>query len=111
MNYLKDEKFKKALEVLKKEFQPTSTYLFGSRANGTETKTSDYDILLIVENSNLNRLERVQKAHVDLFNAQIYIPMDIFIYTREEFNKQKLEFDTIPEIVTHEGTELDLAAI
>ena len=111
MDYLNDEQFKQALKILKNEFHPTQAYLFGSRASGKSTQESDYDVFLIVAQSSLSGLERMQKAHNLLWKAKSRIPMDIFIYTEEEFELQKNDVNSLPEIVKFDGKELNLAAL
>ena len=97
------EQFRQALKILKDEFSPTQTYLFGSRAHGESTHQSDYDLLLVIEGSSMSGLERMQRAHSLLWRAKIRIPIDIFIYTKEEFERQKGDINSLPEIVMSEG--------
>lgn len=111
MNYLQDKEFLRALTALKKEFNPTHIYLFGSRAKGTAHAKSDFDIVLIVEKSDLTNLERMQRAQTLFWDEKISVSIDAFIFTKEEFENSKDDFHTIPEMVTAESVELDLAAI
>ncbi len=50
----------------------------------------------------------MQKAHLALWDAKVYQAADIFIYTQDEFDKSKELFNSIPEIVSHEGKEIQL---
>lgn len=111
MDYFKDERLKDVLKVLKKEFRPSKVFLFGSRAKGTHTQNSDYDIMLIVEKSDIPHLKRMQQAKLALFDARVHVPTDVFVYTQEEFEKKKDIFDSIPEIVFTEGKELNIASL
>lgn len=111
MDFFKDEKLTSVIKVLKKEFDPKKIYLFGSRANGTHSAQSDYDILLIVEQSDIPHIRRIQQAKLALFDARVRVPTDIFVYTQEEFEKKKNVFDSIPEIVSNEGKELNIASL
>lgn len=104
LNY-KDEKLEKILSVLVPEFKPTATYLFGSRAKGTAHTTSDYDLFLVVEKSNLEPRDRVFRAREMLWGTKGAI--DIFIYTQKEFDEWKDEFSSIPHTVFTEGLKLE----
>lgn len=101
-----DSNLIKIKDLLVKEFSPLKMYLFGSRANGQFRPDSDYDILLIVSERNGTRLENMQKARLLLFEHNLL--GDIFIYTQEEFNDWKNEFNSIPEIAFSQGLEIPL---
>jgi len=104
-NYRKDQNLENILEVLVKEFTPVRVYLFGSRFRKNYTQSSDYDLFLVIENSNLTSRERSLKGRELLWN--IKVPIDLFIYTEEEFDDWKHEFSSIPYIAFTEGLELD----
>ncbi len=99
-----DSKLTEILERLIPEFQPQKVFLFGSRANGTAKVGSDYDLFFIIKNSDLHPLERMQKAHTLLWGVAVKV--DVFIYTEQEFNDWKDEFNSIPHAVATEGLEL-----
>ena len=101
-----DSNLIKIKDLLVKEFSPLKMYLFGSRANGQFRPDSDYDILLLVSKRNGTRLENMQKARLLLFEQSLL--GDIFVYTQEEFNLYKNEFNSIPEIVFSQGLEISL---
>lgn len=94
----------KITSTLAAEFQPLKMFLFGSRAQKTNTSDSDYDILLIVESSDLSPLKRMQKAGRSLWNCRAKV--DVFVYTQSEFDELKNEFSSIPYTVSHEGLKL-----
>jgi uncharacterized protein len=103
-NY-KDEQLNSILSVLKPVFNPTKVYLFGSRAKGTASASSDYDLFFIVKDSDLEPRDRVLKARKLLWNTAGAV--DLFIYTEAEFNDWKDEFSSIPHTAYTEGLELD----
>jgi predicted nucleotidyltransferase len=103
-NY-KDETLNSILSVLKPAFNPTKVYLFGSRANGTATTGSDYDLFMVVKDSDLEPRDRVLKARELLWNTPGAV--DLFIYTEAEFEDWKDEFSSIPHTAYTEGLELD----
>ncbi len=93
-------------ERLSAKYNPEKIYLFGSRARGDFNEDSDYDLLLIVKESNLNRLDRMTEARDAL--SGLGISADVFVYTVKEFDEWKNDFSSIPEIVSREGQELTL---
>jgi predicted nucleotidyltransferase len=103
------EKFEKLLQVLKAHFHPTKIFLFGSRAKGSARADSDYDLLLVVEDSRSSRLERMQEASGLMIQNQIFLPADIIVYTKEEFDLRRELFGSVAEAAATEGVELDIA--
>ena len=63
--------------------QPERIYLFGSRARGNATDDSDYDLLVIVAQSDLPRYKREQAAYGALWGVGTSV--DVLVLTREEF--------------------------
>ena len=52
----------KFVNAVKKEFSPSEIILSGSRANATEWKQSDFDIIIISEKfDGMHWLKRIQK--------------------------------------------------
>ncbi len=104
-NYQKDEVLKEMVLRLKKHFSPIKVYLFGSRSNNTANVDSDYDLVLVVKDSKLNRFDRELEARKVLNDRKV--PVDVFVYTAKEFEDWKEEFSSIPHTVLNEGVELD----
>lgn len=100
----KDELLNEILKRLVSEFHPLKVYLFGSRAKGLQTPESDYDLLLIIKESDLSRHERMTKALTVLWGCGAKV--DVFVYTEAEFSEWKNEFSSIPHTVATEGLEL-----
>jgi len=86
--------FNTILDNLISSLKPSDPYkiiLFGSHANGNSDKHSDIDIMVILDNYD------VSKTYEDRLNKKIAInnlvieinrkiPLDILVYSREEFN-------------------------
>lgn len=102
--YKVDVKLNQAVRSLTEEFSPKKVYLFGSRAKGSHHESSDYDILLVVEKSELSKRERMVKALECLWGQNIQA--DVFVYTEAEFDEWAEEFNTVPYNVKREGVEL-----
>lgn len=99
------------IRVLNAEFEIQKAYLFGSRAADTATSESDYDLVFIVANSSLSPIERSQCAHMALWDAGVRVATDIFVYTHEEFAKGKGLFNSIAEIASSTGIEIDTSSL
>lgn len=93
------------LQPLIREFSPNKIYLFGSQARGDANKDSDYDLLLVVEDSTLTPLQRMERAHALLWHSDAPAA-DIFILTAKEFEASAKDFGSIAESAVAEGREL-----
>lgn len=83
------EKLAKRVKLLVEDlkvYQPDKIILFGSAAKGDTDAYSDLDVVVIKETSQrfLKRLIEVAK----LLRDKVY-PVDIFVYTPEEFKRMK----------------------
>jgi len=86
---------------------PRKIYLFGSRGRRDHSDKSDYDLLVVVEKSNLDYHARNVKARLAL--ADIHSATDVFVVTQAEFDEMKNEMGSIPELALHEGRELEFS--
>jgi len=71
-----------------KEVQPEAVFLFGSYARGKSNKSSDVDLLVIMqeaENAPIHRRQITGKLYRCL--ASLPIPKDILVYTTNEVEK------------------------
>ena len=82
-------------------FKPERIYLFGSRAAGTTTVDSDYDLMMVVADSPLPRYRREQAAYRAL--CGIPVGKDVLVMTRGEFDARKTVVCSLPAIVEREG--------
>ena len=81
-------------------YHPDKVILFGSYANGTPNEDSDVD-LFIIKNSNKPFFERLHEVRRFLGNTEI--PLDIMVYSNDEYNEKKTWVNHIAYIVTKEG--------
>ena len=80
----KDQNIVIIKEVILKLLPDSKVMLFGSRALGTFSDNSDYDVLVINKN-NLQIAEKLKlKAQIRKEHAMHLIPVDIFIESEEE---------------------------
>jgi uncharacterized protein len=88
-----DEYIQELTNKIVDSFNPIRVYLFGSYAYGNPSPDSDID-LMIVMNSDLPRYKRSSAIHLKCFPYKI--PLDILVYTPDEFEYWK---DTINHII------------
>ncbi len=101
-----DPKLDAIVKTLVDHFHPTQVFLFGSRANGNARPESDYDLFLVIKNSEKSPVNRMQEANLLLWKNKSKV--DVFIYTEEEYNSWKNELNTIANTVLSEGKELQI---
>jgi predicted nucleotidyltransferase len=91
----RDEEFLQDIAArIAKAIQPQKIILFGSWARGERGSHSDID-LLIIQESTLPRPQRY--AQVRRLFWGMGMPMDILVYTPEEFSR----FQSVPGSFTH----------
>jgi predicted nucleotidyltransferase len=71
---------------LRDALEPTTVYLFGSFAYGQPGPDSDLDLLVVVADSDMSFYERSALAYRAL--RGIGVPIDVQVYTREEFDRR-----------------------
>jgi uncharacterized protein len=69
------------------EFQPEKIILFGSRAWGNSDEDSDFDLFVIVPESNERQIERMQRAHHCL--RGVGESVDILVKTHAEADRYR----------------------
>lgn len=93
---------------LSRYFKPERIYVFGSVARGENTEDSDYDIMVIVTDSELPQYRRHQQARrivQDIPRAK-----DILVWTRDEFYSRVPLRASLPARIVKEGKLLYRAA-
>lgn len=79
--------------------KPLKIFLFGSAVNQSEQDPNDLDFL-IIKDSTLRRDKRDIEIRENL--SDIVYPMDIFVYTQQEYEKFKnLPFSFINKIINN----------
>lgn len=103
-----DQKIINAIKhTLKEAYNPLRLFLFGSRANGTAKKDSDYDFVMVVPGKKKHSVDDLGKA-INLIWDKHQVSADVFIYSEKEFSDWKDEFNSIPEIALNTGKEIEL---
>lgn len=80
------------VEELKNQFvrrlSPVRIYLFGSFANGTYTKDSDFDFYIVVDDKVTDLVEVTANAYKAIRSTK-QRPVDIIVGTNSGFNERK----------------------
>ncbi len=102
-NYFSNELIDKVVNTIVKNEHPEKIILFGSYANGTTTKDSDID-LLIIKKKVKSKIKETKKVRELLRN--IRIPKDILLITSEDYNFYRKESGSIFKDIDKEGIVL-----
>jgi len=97
-----DPTLKAVVQKLTERFQPKKIYLFGSRASGTHQSESDYDLFLVIGDTDVPQDQRMVEAQDIMWD--IDISADVIIYTEKEFDEWKNEINTIANTVLTEAS-------
>lgn len=101
---MNDPKLYEIIQRIIKIIPVNTVFLFGSRAKGTFSVSSDYD-LLIISTFNLDqRGTLIDKFHDSLWGVKASV--DILLLTQDEFEKESTVINTISEVVKREGIEV-----
>jgi uncharacterized protein len=85
-------------------FEPERIYLFGSQARGEASGDSDYDVMVVVPESDQPTHKRAQKAYSVLWG--VGIPVEVIVFTREQFLHQSSVVASLAATVQREGRVL-----
>lgn len=94
---------KEFVEKIREKIDDLEAILFGSRARGDHLRNSDFDLILISDKfKGMHFLERIRFVY-EFWEKDKHL--DVFCYTKEEFEKKKREIGTIKKAV-EEGIRL-----
>jgi len=82
-------------------FQPERIYLFGSRARGDHHEDSDYDLMVLVLDSDCESHERIVEAHRVV--AGLGVAVQVFMWPTEKFDRQLPVVASLPSAIMREG--------
>jgi predicted nucleotidyltransferase len=101
MTALETKVLDEAATRLIKGLNPQKIYLFGSRANGTDSADSDYDIITIVSESDMPGYKRAMHARRLL--SGLDASFDVIVMTINEWARQVRSGVSLPNRVLLEG--------
>ncbi len=103
-----DQLLPKIVASLKSELNPTRLFLYGSRANGNARPDSDYDFVAVVSEFDAKtRYDVMSKVSSKLWQ-EFDVEVQVWIYSKTEFDDWKDEFSSIPETALNTGIEIPL---
>jgi predicted nucleotidyltransferase len=80
---------------------PERIYLFGSRARAEGTPDSDYDIMVVVAHS--DQPVHVRSRAVRPLLWDVPAPVDVLVWTQEEFDRRLPVVASLPATIEREG--------
>ena len=89
-----------AVDNLINKLSPNAIILFGSASNGTADDDSDIDLLVVME-TDLNKSDRFVLARGAV--GRIGVPVDIVVYTPEEFASESVKEGSLVKEVVDTG--------
>jgi len=98
---ISDPKLAEIVRRLVEGLKPEAVYLFGSAARGEMGPDSDYDLVVVVRNSDLPGYKRDQKAFRLL--CGVGASKDVIVLTRAEFERKLAVPCSLPATVMREG--------
>ena len=88
---IETNKINDIVNMIANKFNPDKIILFGSYAAGNATNSSDLD-LLVIKDTDLAYHKRSFDIHKALIGSMI--PMDILVYTKQEFEQERNELSS-----------------
>lgn len=98
-----EEEIKKITLQIIEKYKPEKIILFGSAARGEKTLNSDADFLIIKKETPFYGADRIRELS-RLIDRNI--PIDLLIYTPEEFEKNLKKGDPFLKSILKEGKVL-----
>lgn len=83
---------KKIKETISKEIKSAEVILFGSKARGTDTKESDWDILVLIDQPEVTFKDEQSVRH-KLYDVELEVeePFSTFVYSTSVWNSKMKE--------------------
>lgn len=96
-----DLRLVRLLEHVVEEYRPLAVYLFGSRAEGRASPTSDYDLLVVLpDDAPVDALDWNRACDLGL---RASVPADVIPTSRQDFLACRHILDTLEGIAFHSG--------
>jgi len=104
-----DQKLQQIIDLLKREYNPSKLFLFGSQSTKTANAESDYDFVMVLPRFTGDRMKTWEHCR-ELIQKNCGVLADVFTYSEREFNQSIKEFSSIPETAVSTGKEIDLGS-
>ena len=96
---------RQTIEIIKQIANPVRIVLFGSRARGEHTVSSDYDLLIVTKNVR-NERDITRKIYKELYTQGIDLDIELLAVDEDRWNDDRNRFDLIYRHIDSEGIEL-----
>jgi uncharacterized protein len=96
-----DPKLIEAVKRIVRACDPCLIYLFGSQARGDASDESDYDLMVIVPDSDSPAHKHAQRAYRELWG--VGVPVEIVVFTQDQFERQSMVVASLAATVRREG--------
>jgi len=106
IEHLDQDEMSDIVDRLVNVYHPLRIYLFGSHAWGTPTAESDYDLCVIVEQSDERKWKRSAKGHDVLLDILRRRWVDLVVYTEKEFERAASHPSTLASPIKRKGVLL-----
>ena len=91
--------------ALRRAFSPERVVLFGSFARGDQNRASDADLVVIAA-TRLPFCERIGRALASCYAASKRLPVEVLVYTPEEWDRMVAAGSSFAALVLREGRVL-----
>jgi uncharacterized protein len=98
-----DETLREIVDRIVSGFSPVRIILFGSRARGTATASSDVDLLVVSDHPGSKRRQAIA---IDLALADIHVAKDVIVVDADELERERDVVGTIAYPAWREGVVL-----
>lgn len=98
---IQDATLAELTRALVERFAPERIILFGSRARGDHHPESDYDLMMVVDDQSPHSVDLVRRAMQD-----IRTNVEVFVDTRERFERRRSDVGTLEYVADREGRVL-----
>ncbi|MBU0569328.1 nucleotidyltransferase domain-containing protein [Patescibacteria group bacterium] len=92
----------RVVDILKDKYQPEKIILYGSAIHGKTHEWSDLDLVL-VKKTNKRFYDRIGDVLLLLYSLKSETPVDVLVYTPEEYKRMSGESWFIGEEVNKKG--------
>lgn len=99
-----DPQIKDLVRRLRSALDPCTIYLFGSRAAGDAPADSDFDVMVVVPETEETHFERYERAMAALRGFGDAV--DILVYTQEEWEWTSGQLNSVAREVKDKGIRL-----
>jgi len=92
---------------LREAFDPCTIRLFGSRATGSHGPDSDFDVMVVIPETEETHFERFKRGCQAL--RGLGVPIDLLVYTEEEWVWTSNKINSVAREVKDKGVILHAA--